>query len=504
MQTTKKYPISRRNFIKVSAATTAGVSMFPFGSCNKDNLYEIPAGVNPAIWPEVSKIPFIDTHEHIIDESIRLGNGENFLRADDWTVLFGHYFHHDFVSSGMPMDTYRQLFSSSVDPLKKWGLLEPYWDNVKHTSYGLSVRHTLRLLYGIGEINKESVATLQKRYNELKKPGFYKYVLHDVANIESCQVNTLWDKPINETESPLLLMQDIGISGMFSAFSWSKDVGPQIKLLSGPAKIKVKTLKDWYRVVDWWFEKYGKYAVAAKSVNAYRRNIDYDRVGLSEADSIFSKRVNNTALSEEEEKKLEDHLFWYTTQVAADHGLPIKIHTGYYSGYDYMHLTNVSKNPAYAAEMCLHGRVGGRKFVFLHIAYPYQHEMVAVAKHYSNAYVDLAWAWIIDHTATRQFLKQYLTAAPINKIFCFGGDYIPVELTVGHAYVARLGISQVLTELVDEGYYSEEEAIEVAWKIMYKNAREFYRLDEKEKLLKDVKWGTSDYAKKRENPWKKY
>ncbi|NOY95922.1 MAG: hypothetical protein GXO81_06020 [Chlorobi bacterium] len=34
MQTTKKYPISRRSFIKVSAATTAGVSMLPLGSCN--------------------------------------------------------------------------------------------------------------------------------------------------------------------------------------------------------------------------------------------------------------------------------------------------------------------------------------------------------------------------------------------------------------------------------------------------------------------------------------
>jgi len=298
-------------------------------------------------------------------------------------------------------------------------------------------------------------------------------------------------------------MQDIGISGMFSAFVWSKEEGPQIKLLSSVAKIKVKTLEDWYRVIHWWFEKYGKYVVAAKSVNAYLRNIDYGMVGFNEADSIFSKRVNNIALGSEEKKKLEDHLFWYTAQVATDYGLPIKIHTGYYSGYDYMHLTNVSKNPAYAAEMCLRGRAKGMRFVFLHIAYPYQDEMVAVAKHYSNAYVDLAWAWIIDHTATRQFLKQYLTSAPVNKIFCFGGDYIPVELTVGHAYMARLGIAQVLTELVDEGYYSEKEAIDVAWKIMYKNAREFYRLDEKEKLLKDVKWGESDYAKMRENPWKK-
>lgn len=83
--------------------------------------------------------------------------------------------------------------------------------------------------------------------------------------------------------------------------------------------------------------------------------------------------------------------------------------------------------------------------------------------HFSNAYIDLSWAWIIDHLATRNFLKQYLTTAPINKIFVFGGDYLSVEPTVVHAYVARLGIAQVLTELVNENYFAESDAIAIAF-----------------------------------------
>ncbi|NOY95894.1 MAG: hypothetical protein GXO81_05880, partial [Chlorobi bacterium] len=113
-----------------------------------------------------------DTHEHIIDESVRLGDGEKFLQADDWTALFGNYFHHDFATSGMPPDVHKRLFSPTVEPLEKWGLLEPYWGNVKHTSYGLSVRHTVRILYGITELNRETIAILQKKYEELKKAGF--------------------------------------------------------------------------------------------------------------------------------------------------------------------------------------------------------------------------------------------------------------------------------------------------------------------------------------------
>jgi uncharacterized protein len=32
------------------------------------------------------------------------------------------------------------------------------------------------------------------------------------------------------------------------------------------------------------------------------------------------------------------------------------------------------------------------RFVLMHIAYPYDPELAAIAKHYCNVYVDLCWA----------------------------------------------------------------------------------------------------------------
>ena len=141
-----------------------------------------------------------------------------------------------------------------------------------------------------------------------------------------------------------------------------------------------------------------------------------------------------------------------------------------------MDLEKVMKNPAYASQLCINDRGEGRKFVFLHASYPYMNEMISLVKHHSNARVDMTWDWILDFYASKEFLKKYLTTAPINKIFTFGGDYITVEQVVGHAYMARLGISQVLSELVNEEYFTEKEAFEVAEKIMYTNAKEFYKL----------------------------
>ena len=107
---------------------------------------------------------------------------------------------------------------------------------------------------------------------------------------------------------------------------------------------------------------------------------------------------------------------------------------------------------------------------------PYYEEMLSIAKHFPNAYMDMCWSWIINPLAAKDFLKKYLVTAPANKIFTFGGDYIPVELVPGHAAIARQGITQALSELVDEGWTTLKEALNLTDVIMHQNARTLYRL----------------------------
>ena len=116
----------------------------------------------------------------------------------------------------------------------------------------------------------------------------------------------------------------------------------------------------------------------------------------------------------------------------------------------------------------------------MHICYPYYEELLAVAKHYTNAYVDMCWSWIINPVAAKDFLKKYLVTAPANKILTFGGDYIYVEPVLGHAMIARQGIALALSELVEEGWLSLADAMELVDPIMHGNARRIFRLAEKE------------------------
>ncbi|MBN1361193.1 MAG: amidohydrolase family protein [Sedimentisphaerales bacterium] len=171
---------------------------------------------------------------------------------------------------------------------------------------------------------------------------------------------------------------------------------------------------------------------------------------------------------------------------ATAHKLPVKLHTGYYAGEGYMPLGRLLHNAGSATDLCR--AAPQTRFVFMHICYPYYEELIAAAKQYANAYVDMCWSWIINPVAAKDFLKKYLVTAPANKILTFGGDYIPVEPVLGHATIARQGIALALAELVDEGWLSTVDALALTDPIMHANARRLFNLAEKSRVLANVRW----------------
>ncbi len=474
---TKRNLMSRRTTLKSIGAIGASAFLGSRTAAGKDREAEnySSGDIRKTIFQKVSQTPFIDTHEHLPEEKQRLHqSGEN----DDWTKVLSHYINYDMRTAGMPQKTFDKLFSPATDPIEKWALLEPFWPAVKNTGYGQAVNITLNRLYDVDELSAKTIKKVQAGYEKVRRPGFYKYILCDLANIESCQVNCL-SHPFSQSDMPTLLMQDLSILGMF--------FGPDLKEFGRPTGIKVTSLSDWHRVIDFWFNKYEKYAVAVKSQNAYNRDINYEKVPAKKVEAIFKKRLAEQSLTPQEKKALEDHLFWYAVEKATKANLPVKLHTGIYAGYNKMPLSRLINNPGSATDLC---RMAPQtQFVFMHICYPYYEELIAAAKHYTNANVDMCWAWIINPIAAKDFLKKYLVTAPANKILTFGGDYIPVEPVLGHAVIARNGIALALSELVEEGWLSLNNALELIDPIMHANARRIFNLAEKEKVLKNVKWG---------------
>jgi hypothetical protein len=422
-----------------------------------DNKFEI-------INNQVNRIKLIDSHEHLIDESVRLNCTKPFIQCDDWTTILGLYTKFDFVSAGMTQKEIEHISSQEILPLEKWKIILPYWNQIKYTGYGQVIQHTINDLYDISDLHEKSIPELQEKYISYRKKGFYKETLKK-ANIKCCIVNSP-ERPFKESELPSLLYQDIDAMGMIRMdfTRLNENIIPQISRLN-----------DWLEIINWWFDKYAGKAVGVKIGIAYFRRLDFNKTTIEIANPLFLKKVEGKKLSETEEKTLQDFLFWYVVDLATKNRLPVKFHTGHQAMNNFMNLENVMYNPVDCASLC---RLSpDTKFIFFHISYPYYEPMISLTKHYSNAIIDMCWSWTINPIAAIDFLKKYIVTSPINKIMAFGGDDLYIENLIGHAKLTRKGISKALSELVQDNWITERDAVEIAKMIMWKNAEDIYEFD---------------------------
>jgi hypothetical protein len=410
-----------------------------------------------AIQAAVDAVQIIDTHEHLEEESVRLA------RPRDWSYLFSHYANDDLAVAGMASADLERFLGAGLDIHEKWRLFAPIWPKAKNTGYCMAVRLAVQELYGEPEIDAGSYARINEKMQALAHPGFYREILRR-AGIQSSQVNALEAAVIRTETDRDVLLQDLSFIG-FTFLG-------QVDRLSRESGIEVGTLTDYLRLIDHYYDRHGGEAVAVKNQGAYQRRLDFEDVSPETAAPLFARWRAGETLSAPETKAVQDCVFHHCVRRAIDYRLPIKLHTGYYAGRNGMPLERVGRNPA---DLCpLLRQYSEARFVLMHIGYPYQDEMIALAKHYANAFVDLCWAWIISPTTCVRFVKELLTAAPVNKLLGFGGDYIVIEPVVGHARIARRGLAQALTELVEEGWMSESEAIAAGERILRTNALELF------------------------------
>ena len=143
--------------------------------------------------------------------------------------------------------------------------------------------------------------------------------------------------------------------------------GGDIDTYANAAQKKVNSLSDWHGVIDWWFEKYGRYTTVVKSQNAYSRNIDYEDIPAEMAEPVFKKHLSRDKLDSAEKKMLEDHLFWYSVRKATEYDLPVKLHTGYYAQWaaqtNRMPLGRIMMNPSAVTDLC--DKAHDTRFVFI-------------------------------------------------------------------------------------------------------------------------------------------
>ncbi len=427
----------------------------------------MPNRVHPEIADGLMRIGVIDCHEHLPEESERV------KRKLDFGDLLWGYAASDLAVAGLSPADHQRLTSPDVDLDEKWRLIEPYYPKVRYTAYFRVLQIALRDLYGIDEISRRTWHEITEQIRRRNKPGFYRWVLKEKAGIEVSLNNSLEEWPVRHPTDPELFLQDLSV----------------VKLLDGPLPIKelqavtgedISRFDHYRDAIDKCFAKYAPITGAVKQQAAYGRSLHFEDVPADRARRVFDSMTAPETLAPADLKVLQDWAMHHCVQLCIEHDLTMKIHTGYLAGFDYMPLEHT--RPSHLNGLFI--KYPNARFDLFHIGYPYQEEVLALAKHFRHVYTDMCWVWIIDPLAARRFFKQAVLALPGNKVFGFGGDYPHPENAYGHLQIAREQMGIALTELLEEGWLDVAEAIEVAQRVLHDNPVECFRIDQKRQALR--------------------
>jgi hypothetical protein len=402
-----------------------------------------------------------DTHEHLRKEEQFLHEGPDVLQD-----LFGSYVQADLVVAGAsPEAVQRLLDASNPDLAARFEPVREAWERCQHTGYGEAVRLVAKLGYRMDEINARTIEAARVRNAKMKQPGERLRILRDEANLDHVQTDDFVWACLPDYSGLDFFLYDLSWRSFarceLSAEAIHKEVG-----------VTVRDLRSLREAMTAIFARYAPCAIAVKSQHAYSRSLRWRERSDAEAEPVLQKTLAGKPLTEEETACLGDWCLARGVELAIEHNLPFKIHTGYYAGHGTMAVERIP-----AGHLCgLLRQYPKARFVLMHIAYPYSDELVAVAKHFPNVYVDLCWAWGIDPYSACDFVRRMIHAVPANKLFAFGGDTNWPNSVLAYSVQARQWLTRALQAEVDDGLLTEPQAIALATRLMRTNQEQCFDL----------------------------
>ena len=212
-----------------------------------------------------------------------------------------------------------------------------------------------------------------------------------------------------------------------------------------------------------------QHLVAMKSIIAYKTGLQVQVLSKEEFKKYYYLYLSDPS-NREYEKAWRDYCFCKGSEVCAELGIPMQIHTAI---GDAPSLDLQKCNPIFLYDAI--NAYPDTTFVLLHAAYPYCEELGMMAQQYKNVWADASAVVPYASIAGAQKLRALMEMAPMTKLL-FGTDAggIVEQFWFG-AYTFRKFFTEILQELVDKDYISYSFAMESAENVMNKNVSRLYK-----------------------------
>lgn len=206
-----------------------------------------------------------------------------------------------------------------------------------------------------------------------------------------------------------------------------------------------------------------RHQVALKNALAYDRDLCFDEPNEPLARQAWGK----IKPSAQEQKAFGDLVVDRLCRLAGERDLPFQMHLG-------TAIIRGSHPMNVAGLLERHPRT---RFLLMHLAYPWSHDLLGLAFVYRNIWLDLTWSLLLSPTHFKHALHEAIEMLPDESRLMFGGDNWHAEETYGAMKWARQLIGDVLEEKVRSGYFGEADARRLAQKILHDNAIAFFKLN---------------------------
>jgi predicted TIM-barrel fold metal-dependent hydrolase len=227
---------------------------------------------------------------------------------------------------------------------------------------------------------------------------------------------------------------------------------------------KVENFDDYLDVVGRYILRVKKEGAVGLKMHSY----PYTEPDKKEAMDIFKKLISGTDFKLDVSNPLRSYIVDWAIKFAGQQGLIIAVHPGYWG--DFRELDPLNMIPI----LQRHPNV---KFDIYHLGYPWVRETLMLCKGFPNVWLNFCWTHIISQKFAMAGLDEAIDLVPVNKILAFGGDYnTPVEKVYGHLVMAREDIAKVLARRIEDGQFTESQALTLAKKWFWDNPIELYKL----------------------------
>lgn len=421
----------------------------------------------------IGRIPLCDSHEHMARERVFIEDCTDIL-----TALFDHYPESDLWSARAPDAAMERLLDrQDSDIAGRFTGIEAAWARIQSTGYGEAVRLAAEAVYGIEELSGASLAAAQPLHEALLKEGERLRLLRDMAGLDHVQIDRQKQQCPPDRYGPEFFLADLGVK----PFCGCRQIAETVQREAG---MELTDLASYRRAIETIFERNASQAIALKSPHAYERTLRWEKRTDTEAERALEVYCRAPAEFDDKPERLVlgDWGWARCVELAIEHNLPFKLHTGYYAGTNSMRMERI--RPSLLCDIVI--AYPECRFVLMHASFPYGNELVAMTKHFTNVYADLCWAWSMDPFGTADLVRHFIHTAPANKLFAFGGDTNWPIMPVGYARQARKWLGRALSAEVREGFIDEARAVDLANMFMCGNQYSCFDVDGRRRALRKI------------------